>query len=230
MKIALIGYGQMGQQVEKAALRRGHTIVARLTSQHWDRDALQSADICIEFSRPESALDNVRQIAALKKNLIIGATGWYDRLPELESIVTQQGIGVLYGANFSLGVHLLMEILAHASKVIAPFEEYDVAGIEYHHNQKKDRPSGTALEIAKAVSSHMPHRDDLHFESVRCGSIPGTHTVLFDSPCDSITITHTARNREGFAEGAVRAAEWLQNKTGLYTFQDCVSSISQRRS
>lgn len=230
MKIALIGYGKMGQMLEKAALDRGHCIVARINSSQWDRQAVLNADICLEFTHPECVLENISRIAELKKDVIIGTTGWQGQMQLVQSIVEEHQIGALYSANFSIGVNLLLEILAHASKTINAFAEYDVAGIDLHHNQKKDSPSGTAMEIARTIENNMERIDKVPFTSVRSGSIPGTHTVLFDSPCDTISITHEARNREGFAKGAIQAAEWLQGKKGLYTFADCMQEIIQRRS
>ncbi len=229
MKIALVGYGKMGQMVEKVAISRGHSIVARLTSTSWDPKALLEADICIEFTNPESVIKNIQKIAELKKNVIIGTTGWNKNLESVQSIVKENKIGALYSPNFSIGINLFLEIVAQTSKIMNGFAEYDVAGIDYHHNQKKDSPSGTALQIEKAIKENMERIDQVPFSSIRCGSIPGTHTILFDSPCDTISITHEARNREGFAMGAVQAAEWLQGKPGLYTFADCMKEIIQRK-
>jgi 4-hydroxy-tetrahydrodipicolinate reductase len=223
MKIALIGYGKMGQMIEKIALSAGHTVVARITSsQHWDLDALQTADLCMEFTQPGSAMENIERLARLKKDIVIGTTGWYGEMRRLESLVKEHEIGALYSPNFSLGVQLFLAILNDASRTMNPFKEYDVAGMESHHNQKKDRPAGTALEMARIVEENMSRIHQCDFSSVRCGSMPGTYTIFFDSPEDTITLTHTARNREGYAKGAVRAAEWLIGKKGLYTFTDCI--------
>lgn len=224
MKIALIGYGKMGQAIEKVALSRGHSIVTCLTSQEWDLEALKSAEMCFEFTRPESALGNIQRLAELGKNVIIGTTGWNEKVEWVQSIVDKHQIGALYSPNFSIGIQLLLQIIAHASRLINAFDDYAVAGIDYHHSQKKDSPSGTALEIAKIIETNMKRIHQVPFSSVRCGSIPGTHTILFDSPCDTLSITHEARNREGFAKGAVLAAEWLNGKKGLYTFTDCITS------
>lgn len=225
MKIALIGYGKMGQMIEKAAISRGHTIVAKMTSKQWDREALLDADICIEFTRPECVLENIRKIAELKKDVIIGTTGWQDQSEEIQSIIKEHQIGALYSPNFSIGVNLLLEILTKASKIMNAFKQYDVAGIDFHHIEKKDSPSGTSLAIARTIEENMDRIEKVPFSSVRCGSIPGTHTVIFDSPCDTISITHEARNREGFAQGAVQAAEWLRGRKGFYTFSDCLQEI-----
>jgi 4-hydroxy-tetrahydrodipicolinate reductase len=229
MKIALIGYGKMGQMVEKSALDHGHTISAKISSGEWDAEGIQQADICIEFTEPHSALKNIKKVAEQKKNLIIGTTGWYDQLASVQSIVSESQIGILYSPNFSIGINLLLEILRHTAKLMNNFPNYDVAEVETHHNQKKDAPSGTAIEIAKALQSEMKRIEQVPISSVRCGSVPGTHEILFDSPCDTISITHTARNREGFAQGAIKAAEWLQGKKGLYTFDDCIKAIIQGR-
>ncbi len=229
MRIALIGYGNMGQMIEKTAVSRGHSIVARITSNHWDMEALQKADVCLEFTRPECVIENIRKIAELKKNIVVGTTGWHENIDLVRSLVEEHQIGVLYAANFSIGVNLLLRMLAYAASLVDAFEEYDVAGIELHHNRKKDSPSGTSLEIAKTIKQHMNRIDNVPFSSVRCGSIPGTHTVVFDSSCDTITIMHEARNREGFALGAVQAAEWIQGKKGLYTLADCMQEILERR-
>jgi 4-hydroxy-tetrahydrodipicolinate reductase len=222
MKIALIGYGNMGQMIEKIALSRGHTIVVRISSNQWDYNALEEAETCIEFSHPECVLENIKKLAELKKEIIIGTTGWHDKIEAVRSLVEKHRIGALYSPNFSIGVNLLMEIIASASKLINGFDEYAIAGVELHHQHKTDAPSGTAIAIAEIVEKNVERVEKLPFASVRCGSIPGTHTLLFDSPCDTISITHEARNREGFAKGAVMAAEWLKGKKGLYTFADCI--------
>lgn len=227
MKIAIIGYGKMGRMIEKCALDRGHEIVACMNSKEWDMQALQQAEACIEFSQPDAVVENIQRLVKLKKQIVIGTTGWYDQLEAVRSLVEKAQIGVVYSPNFSIGIHLLLSILAHTSSLMNGFEEYDAASIEIHHTQKKDSPSGTALEIAKTVEENLKRLEVLPISSVRCGSTPGTHTVLFDSACDTLSITHTARNREGFAKGAVQASEWLQGRKGLYTFAECMQSFIQ---
>lgn len=229
MKIALIGYGKMGKMIEKSALERGHEIVARFNSKEWDLHALHQADVCIEFTHPDAAIENIKKLAQLKKNIVIGTTGWYEHVNSVESIINEAQIGAVYSPNFSIGVNLMMMIVDHAAQVMEAFEEYDVACVEAHHKQKVDTPSGTAALIAKNVKANMKRIDSVPTSSIRCGSIPGTHTVLFDSPCDTVSITHTARNREGFAAGSIQAAEWLQGKKGLFTFDQCMRSIIDRR-
>lgn len=228
--MALIGYGKMGQMIEKSAISRGHDIVAKINSQEWDSQALAEAEIAIEFTHPDAVIENITKLAKLKKNIIIGTTGWYENIDKVRSIASEHNIGVVYASNYSIGMHLFFHILAHASKLVNVFKEYDVACVEYHHNQKKDSPSGTAIEMAKIIEAQMDRIDSVPISSIRCGSIPGTHTVLFDSFCDTLSITHEARNREGFALGAVLAAEWIKNKQGIYTFSDCLQDIIKERS
>jgi len=228
MKIVLIGYGKMGKAIEQMALLQGHTIVGSFSNDSWDLEALKAADVCVEFTQPAAALENIKKIAPLGKNLVIGTTGWYHRLEEVQELVNQHHIGLLYSPNFALGVNIFHELLNQASKLFNRFPEYDVAGIEYHHNQKKDSPSGFAGQMNELIKRNMPRISELPFSSVRCGHIVGKHTLLFDSPFDTITLTHEAKNRQGFAAGAVQAAEWLQGKSGLFTFTDCIKNIFER--
>ncbi len=218
MKIALIGYGKMGQMVEKIALKQGHSITEEA-----------KADVLIEFTCPENAVENVRKLAPLKKPIVVGTTGWYDDLEEVRSLVQKHQIGLLYGPNFSIGIQIMKNILAQTGKIMNNFTQYDVAEIDLHHSEKKDSPSGTALELANILKKNMPRLNDVPISSLRCGSIPGTHTFLFDSKYDTISITHEARSREGFAEGALFAANWLLKKQGIYTFSECMEEALRWR-
>jgi 4-hydroxy-tetrahydrodipicolinate reductase len=217
MKIGLIGYGKTGKLVEKLALSRGHEVVGIVTSGQ-SIDSLINADVCIDFTHPEATLPLIKKLADHGKTVVVGTTGWYDHLENVTEIVKKSKIGLLYGPNFSIGVHLLNKILADATKLIHQFPQYDIGAFESHHNQKFDAPSGTALNLSKTI--HKQTGKEIQFSSIRCGSIPGTHTIMFDSPVDTITLTHQARNREGFAEGAIIAAEWLKGKKGIYTFEN----------
>lgn len=208
MKLALIGYGKMGKRIEALASERGHEVVARITSGKWDLEGIKEADVCIEFTKPEAALENIRRLIELKKPVVVGTTGWYDKVDEVKTLVEAHDGALIYSPNFSKGVALFLDLVAKAAGFLP---EYDVAGIEIHHNQKKDIPSGTALAMVKRAGRSIP------ISSVRCGTIPGTHTVLFDSPCDTITITHEAKNRDGFALGAIEAAAWLRDKKGFFS-------------
>lgn len=240
MKILLIGYGKMGRLIEDIALQKEHSIVAKISQSgpitSLEEHLIKDIDVCIDFSTPSAVLENIRTVARYKKNIVVGTTGWYDHLNEVKHLVKENRIGFLYSSNFSIGVHLFKSIVETAAYMINEFEEYDVAGQEMHHNQKSDSPSGTArslvhllLEKIKRKTAPVyemidrpiaPH--ELHFPSIRCGSTPGTHSIIFDSPADTITISHQARNREGFARGALAAAEWLENKTGFFTLDDMI--------
>src|SRR5437867_727566 len=220
MNIALIGYGKMGHEVEQLALTKGHRIVAKCDPAcpgqadiAISQDVLRDADVCIEFTHPGAVLENIRKIAALKKALVVGTTGWYEHLPEAESIAKHNGIGLVYAPNFSLGVNLFYQIVEKASELFDHFEDYDVFGSEIHHRQKVDSPSGTAKKLSDIVLKKFPRKkrvvsgslnraiapEELHLVSVRAGQFPGIHSLTFDSPADTIELTHTVRSRSGFA-------------------------------
>lgn len=224
MKIALVGYGKMGQAVEKLALANGDQIVGHFGKEMWKVEALKKADVCIEFTQPDAALQNIEKIAPYCKKIVIGTTGWFDRLEELKKIVDHYQLGVIYAPNFALGVAIFQEVVKQASKLFNQFTEYDAAGVEYHHCQKKDAPSGLAHQLSQLVEEQMPRIGHLPFSSVRCGDIFGEHTLLFDSPYDTLTFTHTAKNRIGFAAGALQAAKWIKKRQGLFTFHQCIQS------
>lgn len=242
MKIALIGYGKMGKMVEQTAISKGYSIMAKIAPhqqyQAITQESVDQADICIDFSHPSCVVENIRQAAALGKNILVGTTGWYHHLDAVKSIIKDADVGFLYSPNFSLGVALFLEIISQAASLISPFDAYDVGGYEIHHNQKEDSPSGTAKAIIQRLLSRIPQKkeavyaidntaispEQIHFTCMRTGSVPGTHSVFFDSPADTITLTHTARNREGFAAGAIRAAEWLQGKKGFFNLNDMLSA------
>ncbi|MBN9377822.1 MAG: 4-hydroxy-tetrahydrodipicolinate reductase [Chlamydiales bacterium 38-26] len=241
MKIALIGYGKMGRLIEDLALQNEHQIIAKIHPngllKSIESTALQEADVCIDFSTPQSAIENIRSLAALKKNIVMGTTGWYAHMDEVKQLVKEQNIGFIFSPNFSIGVHLFKNIVSSAAELINLFDEYDIAGHEIHHNQKIDSPSGTAKYIVHTLLEKIKRKTtpvyelldrpiathELHFPCIRCGSTPGTHSVIFDSPADTITISHQARNREGFAVGALTAAEWLNGRSGFFTLDDMIN-------
>lgn len=226
MKIAIVGYGKMGKMVEGAAEQKGHQVICRIDPKcdikEIRSDAIRDADVCIDFSTPDCALENIKRVAQSGKNLVMGTTGWYDQMDTVKAIVAKSQIGFLYAPNFSLGIHLFLKIVAEAARLMHPYEEYDVGAMECHHKHKADAPSGTAKAIAQTVVKHLgrPGVTELPFANMRCGTIPGIHTIVFDSPADRITLTHEARNRNSFADGAVAAAEWLQGKSGFYTIDE----------
>jgi len=214
-----------------------------------ETERLNSTDVFIEFTRPETAPENIRAACALGKPIVCGSTGWYAHLPDVSAAVEKAGSALLWSSNFSLGVNLFYRIAEYAARVTDPFAEYDLGGLEIHHNKKADSPSGTAKTLMERVLAAMKRKtrvlwgdpsmpggntagnvlpaDTVHFASLRQGSVPGTHSLFFDSPADTIEITHTARSREGFASGAVRAAEWLVSvkRQGIFTMEDVLKSL-----
>jgi 4-hydroxy-tetrahydrodipicolinate reductase len=245
IKIALIGYGKMGQVIEKLAKERGHEIKAIIDpySKEAEKDinekTLEDVDVCIDFSHPDVVIENIKKIAALKKNIVVGTTGWYDQMDEVKKIVEENKIGLIWSGNFSIGVNAFFKIVENSAKIFNNLEDYDVLATEYHHKNKADSPSGTAKMIGDILIKNIDRKEklvfdkmdkkiednELHIASVRGGSIPGIHSVLFDSPQDTIEIIHTARGREGFATGAVMAAEFIKNKKGFYSINDLMDNI-----
>lgn len=243
--IALIGYGKMGQLVERFAIAKGHTITAKVDpyasgcDKEITQEALSGADVCIDFTHPQTAVANIKQMAALGKSMVIGTTGWYNQMDEIKQVVAQHQVGLIWSGNFSIGVNALFRIVGYAAQVFSNLPDYDVLGHEFHHKAKADSPSGTAAMLGKILLENMDRKqrlvvemldrkiepDEIHFSSSRGGSIPGTHTVMFDSLVDTIEITHTARGREGFASGAVMAAEFIQGKTGFYNIDDLMNNV-----
>ena len=235
MKIALIGYGKMGKEIERCASEKGIAVSAVFDeNKPVTVGGIRDADVCIDFSIPSAVVHNTGIYAKAKKNAVIGTTGWLEHLDKISDVVRHAGIGLIHASNFSIGVNVFMQIVAYASERMNAFEEYDAYIHEIHHNQKLDSPSGTALSIGKIMLEKIERKrallsdtskekiqsDQLHVTSTRTGSVPGTHMVGFDSPADTIELTHTARNRTGFALGALYAAEWIQGKKGLYTMAD----------
>jgi 4-hydroxy-tetrahydrodipicolinate reductase len=246
MNLALIGYGQMGHIIEEIALARGHSIVVTIdpknpqaTHQTLSPEILAECDVCIEFTLPEAVLENIEIIAAAGKQMVIGTTGWYDKIVSVQQWLKASDSALIYAPNFSLGVNLFYKIVEHAAAIMNAFDDYDVSGLEYHHNKKADSPSGTAKKITEVLLKNIMRKkkavfdrvdrhiesDELHFASIRSGAIPGIHKVLFDSDADTIELSHTARNRRGFALGSVLAAEWILNKKGLFTIDNFLQEI-----
>lgn len=238
MKIALIGYGGMGKAVERAAVERGHTIISIVdaaTGKPLSEAAFKGADVAIDFSNKEAVMDVARTCIAAGVPLVEGTTGWYDHVDEMRTMVEKSpSIGYLWSSNFSIGVQLYFKIVTAAAKLMNHAEEYDVWGHEIHHTGKADSPSGTAKSLEKILLDAMSRKtsvvedkldrkredSEIHFSSVRGGPVNFGHTIGFDSAADRILITHEARNRDGYALGAVKAAEWLAGKKGFYGMDD----------
>jgi 4-hydroxy-tetrahydrodipicolinate reductase len=222
MRLGLIGYGKMGREVESLAKEKAIEITRIIGSASKEKE-LEGLDLCIDFSRPEAVLPRLKQCAAAGVSLVVGTTGWYDKMDEAKDIVNTSQIGFLYAENFSPGMTLFIELIKRAGSLANLFPEYEYALEEAHHSKKLDSPSGTALQIAKTFMGEVKNKQanaSLPISSTRCGSIPGTHSLLLDAAADTITLTHTARNRSGFALGALRAAQWLQGRKGFYHFSE----------
>lgn len=228
MKIALLGYGKMGQLIETLALKNNDIIVAKCTTSPdsflKQIKSIEQADVCIDFSHASCVLENIKACLELEKPIVVGTTGWEKDLPLVKQWVENSNTSCLYAPNFSLGVQLFMKIVSEAARLLNPFSEYDIGAFEAHHKHKADAPSGTAKALFSLLNQSYPTLSPDIFTSLRCGSIPGTHTICFDSPADTITLSHAARNREGFASGALRAAEWLQNKKGFFTLENLIDA------
>ena len=225
MRIALMGYGKMGQIIEQMAHARGHEIVLQLSRKNKEQahPLIQKADICIDFSHASCVLEHLHLCGEHKKNLVIGTTGWESQQEEVKRLVEKFQIGCLYAPNFAIGVVLFKQVLAYAAKLFDPFDEYEVMAWESHHRQKKDQPSGTAKSLANAVVENMNRVETLPFTCHRGGFDPGTHVISFDGPHDKMILTHESRNRESFAKGAIKAAEWMLNKKGYFTLEEMLT-------
>tara|TARA_B100001939_G_scaffold3186_1_gene3058 strand:- start:2441 stop:3130 length:690 start_codon:yes stop_codon:yes gene_type:complete len=225
MKIALLGYGRMGQAIEKIAIDRGHTIVAKIDKDN--PDEAYEADVAINFSVPMAAYENITSAIDKKIPVVCGTTGWLDRLDEVETLCQQNEGAFLYASNFSLGVNLFFELNVKLADMMQKQPLYTASIEEIHHTQKLDKPSGTAITLAEGIPSagnvwHLieDNGEGVPITSIRKDEVPGTHTVTHRSEIDEISITHTAHNRTGFALGAIIAAEWIQNKKGIFSMRD----------
>lgn len=225
MKIALVGYGKMGKIIHQIALKRGHDVVATLDETP-TLEKLNNPDVVIEFSSPESAFGNIKFCLENKIPVVAGTTGWLEKKPEVEKIALENETGFLYGSNFSLGVNLFFALNEKLAEMMAPFQnDYSCQLEEIHHIHKLDAPSGTAISIAEGIFKHSDFKSwkldetqgtELGITAIREGEVPGTHSVFYRSEVDEIEIKHTAFNRNGFAVGAVIAAEWLPGKIGNF--------------
>jgi 4-hydroxy-tetrahydrodipicolinate reductase len=221
MNLLILGRGKTGALVAEVARERQHTVRAlaaadnargsALTSEH-----LRSVDVVIDFTTPEAALENIDACLRAKKNMVVGTTGWYGELPKIRHMVEAAGSGFLYGANFSIGINLFFDVARSASAALR--HQYFGQIFERHHARKKDAPSGTAMALQKIIQEASSH--ELEIVSFREGEVVGMHELTLDSPNDTIYLCHDAKSRRGFAEGAVRAAEWLAGKKGFFEFKD----------
>ncbi|ERJ61199.1 4-hydroxy-tetrahydrodipicolinate reductase [Sphingobacterium paucimobilis] len=237
MKIVLLGYGKMGQLIEKFALKRGHEVVLIVDAHNRESITvadLENADVAIDFSTPDAALSNISLCFEANLPLVVGTTGWYEHMQEVRETCIEAEQSLLYGSNFSIGVNIFFHINRLLAQAVDPYKQYDVQVEEIHHVHKLDAPSGTAITIAEGIIDNNSSKtswvnevvgeesdvinkpEELLIESLRIEEVPGTHTVLYSSEVDQIEFKHTAHNRDGFALGAVVAAEWLKGRKGFF--------------
>ncbi|MCB0647638.1 MAG: 4-hydroxy-tetrahydrodipicolinate reductase [Saprospiraceae bacterium] len=236
MKIALIGYGKMGQMIEHIATERGHEIVLKVSienTEDFSEVNLRKADVAIEFTSPESAYHNIKQSILWGCPIVSGSTGWLDKKVEIDQLVQSRNGSFIYASNFSLGVNLFFALNEKLAEIMAPYgDSYDVSMEEIHHTAKLDAPSGTAITLAEGVLQHLTSKErwvsdkteytpeELNIHSKRIDPYPGTHSVKYSSDVDTIEIIHTAKTRHGFALGAVLAAEYISIRKGIFTMKD----------
>ncbi|MBW2975614.1 4-hydroxy-tetrahydrodipicolinate reductase [Candidatus Woesearchaeota archaeon] len=232
MNIAIIGYGKMGHIIEKIAAERGINVIAKIdpaaegaTHKEISEESLKDADACIEFTAPDVAVENIKKISALGKNIVVGTTGWYNKVEEVKKYAEENDIGLIYAPNFSIGVNVFFRLAKYISRMMNKLNDYEVKMTEAHHIHKKDAPSGTAKKIAEIIKENIERVDEIDIKSIREGEIPGTHTVDFESSADIIKIEHEAKGREGFASGAVMAAEWIKGRKGFYSIEDMMKEV-----
>ncbi len=229
MKIALFGYGKMGKEIEQVLISRNHTIVAKIDKETTE-GAIENAEVAIDFSIPSEAFNNINKCFSLNIPIVSGTTGWLDKFEEAKMNCIKNNGAFIYASNYSLGVNLFFELNEQLAKMMSRFKEYDVQMEEIHHTQKLDAPSGTAISLAEGIMANTSkdkwtldvtkNNNEIPIVAKRIDKVPGTHTITYDSIVDEIEIKHTAKNRDGFALGAIIAAEWLQHKKGVYTMKD----------
>lgn len=245
MNIAIIGYGKMAQEVEKVAIEKKINVTKIFTEEEnynglaITKQSLKNVDVCIDFTTPAAVWQNIEAVVNCEKSIVVGTTGWYDKLEDVKKLVNKKNVGLLYCPNFSLGVNLLYQIINTASHIFNKFDDYDIMISEIHHKNKVDSPSGTALMLAQLILQNVKRKkeilketaktkikpEQLQVTSSRVGSVVGNHTVLFDSDADTIEIMHTAKNRRGFALGSLLAAQWIIGKKGVFTMKDVMATI-----
>jgi len=234
MKIALIGYGKMGKEIEKIALDRGHEIASIVdinNLQDFDSNAFKKSDVAIEFTHPQTALNNYRKCFERNIPVVAGTTGWLENMPEIKYACEKEGKTFFYASNYSMGVNIFFAVNRYLAKIMNQFPAYDVRMEETHHIYKLDAPSGTAITLAEGILENIDRKNDwvegkepqsekMEIRSIREGEVPGIHEIFYESEADIISIKHDAKNRKGFALGAVVAAEFTQGKKGFLTMND----------
>lgn len=236
MKIAILGYGKMGKVIEEIALQRGHSIELKVnqTNLDFDIELLSACDVAIEFSSPESAVENISKCFDANVPVVVGTTGWYAQFNTVKEKCFSENKALLYATNFSVGVNIFYEINKKLAALMDANSQYDVKVKETHHTEKIDAPSGTAISIAEGIMENLERKNswkndvnvsekELAIQSIRTKDVPGTHVVKYESDIDIVEIKHEAKNRNGFAFGAVLAAEYIREKKGVFTMKDVLS-------
>jgi 4-hydroxy-tetrahydrodipicolinate reductase len=221
-KLAIVGYGKMGRMIETLAPEYGFSVHARIDVND-DLSAAKGADVAIEFSTPEAAVENVEKLAALGVPVVVGSTGWLNEMDRVRGAVEAHGTGLVWSPNFSIGVNVFSRLVKEAAKLLADEAQYGAWAWEVHHSTKKDAPSGTLIKLVHDMKGSGYERA-ISVSSNRAGAHPGTHEIGFDSAADTITLRHSARSREGFARGALKAAQWVQGKKGVFEFGEVLFS------
>lgn len=246
MNISIVGYGRMGNLVEEVAKEKGITVVSTIDPnvssaryKNISEESLGQSDVCVCFTQPNAALSNIENIAKLGKDIVVGTTGWHADVDEAKDIVSKYNIGLIYSENFSVGVNVFYKMIEQTASLINKFDGYDIFVHEFHHKGKLDSPSGTANNIGEILLSNIKRKksivtekldrqilpEEIHVASVRGGYVPGHHAVSYDSEVDTISITHQARSRKGFAVGSAMAAQWICGKKGFYTKDDMLVDL-----
>lgn len=221
-KLAIVGYGKMGKLIEQLAPEYGFTVHARLDVNDDLRKAA-GADVAVEFTLPSAVVGNVETLAALNVPVVTGTTGWHDRMDQVRAIVERHRSGLVWSPNFSIGVNVFFRVVREAARLLESEPQYGAWAWEIHHHTKKDAPSGTLLKLVEEMEAAGYSRP-IDTSANRAGAHPGTHEIGFDSAADTITLRHAARSREGFARGALKAAQWLPGKRGIFKFEDVLFS------
>ena len=225
--IAIIGDGKMGLAIRDLAQAKGWNVAALIGERESaggrgiTRDILGNADVALEFTEPKAAVANITAALRAGVPVVAGTTGWYDQLPAVTQVANEAATALLWSPNFSLGVNVMIELARQAGTLMRPLDAFDAHIVETHHSKKKDAPSGTAIAIAKSASESL--KREIPTTSVRTGSVPGTHELIFDGLYEQLSLTHVARDRRAFAEGALAAANWLVGKRGVFTMRDVLN-------
>lgn len=241
MRIAIFGYGKMGKEIERQALNRGLSVDLKIDidTPPVTSEQRKNVDVVIHYANAKTIIEDLTPWADAKKPIIIGTTGWQEKLSDIKALVEKNQIGLVYASNFSLGVNIFFQLVKTSSQIMNRFEDYDAFVQEIHHKNKLDSPSGTAISIGQIILQNLERKkellnetshgkiapEQLHISSVRGGAVVGTHVLTFDSLADSIEIKHTAKDRSGFALGTLLAAEWIQGKKGLFTMDDVFQDL-----